>query len=149
MILIFSGLQRENEYLKAYLIIVRLSPNNDRTIMDVIALRDKKIQHLTLELKNRQQLLCKNRARLEESAAENEFMKEVAEDYMGYLDRIRQTKEEQIRMLKQLHRHIDSVTKDLGSTYEQLQSTKFEQNSIRQEIRKIKGELNDMLGDGA
>ena len=117
--------------------------------MDVIALRDKKIQGLTLELKNRQQLLCRNRARLEESVKENKFMKEVAEDYMGYLDRIRQTKEEQIRMLKQLHKHINTVTKDLGSTYEQLQSATFEQNSIRQEISKIKGELNDILGDGS
>tara|TARA_B100000902_G_scaffold397620_1_gene461964 strand:- start:675 stop:1028 length:354 start_codon:yes stop_codon:yes gene_type:complete len=117
--------------------------------MEFIALRDKKIHQLTLELKNRQQLLCRGRARLEESVKENSFMKGVAEDYMNYFNMIRKTKEDQIQMLKQLHAHINSVTKDLGSTYEQLQYTKFEQNNIRHEIRKIKGELEEMLVNGA
>jgi hypothetical protein len=117
--------------------------------MDFIAMRDKKIHHLSLELKNRQQLLCRGRARLEESVKENSFMKEVAEDYMSYYNKIRKTKEDQIRMLKELNAHIESVTQDLGSTYEQLQTSKFEQNNIRHEIRKIKGELDDMLVDGA
>ena len=117
--------------------------------MDFIARRDKKIHHLTLELKKRQQLLCQGRTRLEESVKENSFMKDVAADYMNYYNMIRKTKEDQIRMLKELNAHIESVTQDLGSTYEQLQTAKFEQNNIRHEIRKIKGELDDMLGDGA
>lgn len=112
-----------------------------------IALRDHKIYQMKLELENRKRILCNKKRLLERNSRENNYLKEVLDDYNKYNTHIVEQKEKQIIHLHMLNQYINSIAKDLKLTDTQLKYSQQEQREIMREIRNVKREMDDIVNN--
>lgn len=110
-----------------------------------IALRDHKIYQMKTELENRKKLLCAKKKMLEKNSRENDFLKDVLDDYNKYNSYIIKQKEQQIMHLHMLNQYIENITEDLQLTDSQLENSKQEQREIMREISKLKTEMDELI----
>ena len=112
-----------------------------------LAIRDHKIYQMVLELENRKKILCIKNNQLKQNSKNNDYLKEVLDDYKQYNDVIVTNKQKQIFVLEQLNNYIDKITEDLQLTSLKLKESNDEQREIGNEISIIKDELNNLINN--
>ena len=110
-----------------------------------LANRDKMIQHLREEATNQEKKLMTRYKALQHTAAENNFLEGVVEDYKSYYSRIKEQKEEQYEALRVLYDHIDKVTNENKMANSKLCEMQHDQRRIISEMRQVNEEMDNIL----
>lgn len=110
-----------------------------------LANRDKMIQHLREEAANQEKKLMTRYKALQHTAAENNFLEGVVEDYKSYYGRIKEQKEEQYEALRVLYDHIDKITTKNKMANSKLCEMQHDQRRIISEMRQVNEEMDNIL----
>jgi len=109
-----------------------------------LAIRDHSIYQMKAEIENRKKLLCVKRRELQKTSKENKFLNGVLEDYNKYHNYIVENKKKQIMQFQMILDYIDSITKDLKLTDNQVTQATKDQKNILHELNKIKKDLDEL-----
>ena len=82
---------------------------------------------------------------LQHTAAENNFLEGVVEDYKSYYGRIKEQKEEQNEALRVLYHHTDKITKENKMANSKLCEMQHDQRRIIREMRRVNEEMDNIL----
>ena len=110
-----------------------------------LANRDKMIQHLREEVANQEKKLMTRYKALQHTAAENNFLEGVVEDYKSYYSRIKEQKEEQKEALRVLYDHVDKVTNENKMANSMLCEIQYDQRRIISDMRQVNEEMDNIL----
>ena len=110
-----------------------------------LANRDKMIQLLREEAANQEKKLMTRYKALQHTAAENNFLEGVVEDYKSYYSRIKEQKEEQYEALRVLYDHIDKITEENKMANSKLCEMQHDQRRIIREMRQVNEEMDNIL----
>ena len=110
-----------------------------------LANRDKMIQHLREEAANQEKKLMTRYKALQHTAAENNFLEGVVEDYKSYYSRIKEQKEEQYEALRVLYDHIDKITTENKMANSKLCEMQHDQRRIIREMNQVTNEIDNVL----
>ena len=110
-----------------------------------LANRDKMIQLLREEAANQEKKLMTRYKALQHTAAENNFLEGVVEDYKSYYSRIKEQKEEQYEALRVLYDHIDKITEENKMANSMLCEIQHDQRRIIREMRQVNEEMDNIF----
>jgi len=110
-----------------------------------LANRDIMIQHLREEAANQEKKLMTRYKALQHTAAENNFLEGVVEDYKSYYGRIKEQKEEQNEALRVLYHHTDKITEENKMANSKLCEMQHDQRRIISEMRRVNEEMDNIL----
>jgi len=110
-----------------------------------LANRDRYLQHIEQLIHNKKQMLLKKQKYLGKVEKQNEFLKEVKNDYMQYHTYIVQQKQDQVRALESLNSYIDKLTKSGHLSSNNIKDAQEEQYKIMREINTIKKNVDQII----
>lgn len=110
-----------------------------------LASRDKYLQHIEQLIHNKKQMLMKKQKYLGKVEKQNEFLKEVKNDYVNYHTYIVQQKQDQVRALESLNSYIDKLTKSGQLSSNNIKDAQEEQYKIMREINMIKKNVDQII----
>jgi hypothetical protein len=110
-----------------------------------LAERDTFLYRIESQIKAKHELLLNKRKALEKTHKQNEFLKGIRDDYQTYYDYIVKQKQDQLLFMERLNQHVDEMVKKSEFTDKDLQRERREQNSILQEMAKIKEDLDKII----
>jgi|TARA_A100001015_G_scaffold250597_1_gene289094 translation initiation factor 2B subunit (eIF-2B alpha/beta/delta family) len=110
-----------------------------------IAIHDKILDDLQNELENKKNMLKNKYENLNTVKESNEFLSDVLEDYDKYYKFILEQKQQQEVTMKNIIYHIDKIIKEENLSNESLLEAKKEQNTILNEIDKVKNEIDEII----
>tara|TARA_B110000444_G_C18839980_1_gene598277 strand:- start:2491 stop:2856 length:366 start_codon:yes stop_codon:yes gene_type:complete len=110
-----------------------------------IANRDKILQGIQSEINLQQLNVLRQMSDLEKNKEENEFLKQVFEDYKKYKDHIINQKKDQKLFLEGLISYLDKTKAQSEITERMIEKSKFEERDILNRLKKVKQELNDLI----
>ena len=113
----------------------------------IVAIRDKRIASLQIQIENRRKLLASNNKKLKIITDENEYLNEIANDYNKYFDYIKENKEQQIKAFDLIYKYLERLIKSNNYTEEEMINATREQKEIVEQIDLIKNELNDIINE--
>lgn len=113
----------------------------------IVAIRDNKIAALQNQINDRRNLLIENNKKLKEVVDENEYLKEVANDYNKYFEYIKEKKEQQVKAFDLIYKYLERLIKSNEYTEEEMINAIREQREILEQINMIKEELNDIIDE--
>ena len=113
----------------------------------IVAIRDSKIAALQNQIIDRRNLLIENNKKLKEVVDENEYLKEVANDYNNYFEYIKEKKEQQVKAFDLIYKYLERLIKSNEYTEEEMINAIREQREILEQINMIKQELNDIIDE--
>jgi len=113
----------------------------------IVAIRDRKISALQNQINDRKNLLVENNKKLQEFVDENEYLKEVVNDYNKYFEYIKEKKEQQVKAFDLIYKYLERLIKSNEYTEEEMINAIREQREILEQINTIKQELNDIIGE--
>lgn len=113
----------------------------------IVAIRDKQIASLQNQIENRRKLLLDNSKKLKVITDDNEYLKEIANDYGKYFDYIKEKKEQQIKAFDLIYKYLERLIKSNKYTEEELINATREQKTILDKINSIKTELDDIVAE--
>ena len=90
-------------------------------------------------------MLLKKQKYLGKVEKQNEFLKEVKNDYMHYHTYIVQQKQDQLRALESLNSYIDKLTKSGQLSSNNIKDAQHEQYKIMREINMIKKNVDQII----
>jgi hypothetical protein len=76
---------------------------------------------------------------------QNEFLKEVKNDYSKYYNYILKQKQEQMEALDILKQYVNDLTVSGSLSKQNIKDAKLEQKRILKEMKYIKTELDDLI----
>jgi hypothetical protein len=113
----------------------------------IVAIRDKQIASIQNQIENRRKLLLHNNKKLRVITDENEYLKEIADDYDKYFNYIKEKKEQQIKAFDLIYKYLERIIKSNKYTEEELINATREQKEILDKINAIKTELDDIISE--
>jgi hypothetical protein len=114
-----------------------------------LARRDMSIEDMRTEVVNRKKMLLDKFKELRNTSSANQFLKGVADDYEHYFDYIKSQKREQYEALCMLSDYIEKISMDTELTEQLLRESKTDQKHILSQMRKVKGELDELIAGTA
>lgn len=113
----------------------------------IVAIRDKRIASIQNQIENRRKLLIDNKKKLRVITDENEFLKEIVDDYDKYFNYIKEKKEQQIKAFDLIYKYLERLIKSNKYTEEEMTNAMREQKEILDKINLIKTELDDIINE--
>lgn len=110
-----------------------------------LASRDIYLQHIEQLIYNKKQMLMKKQKYLGKVEKQNEFLKEVRNDYIHYHTYIVEQKQDQVRALESLNSYIDKLTKSGQLSSNNIKDAQEEQYKIMREINMIKKNVDQII----
>lgn len=103
--------------------------------------RDSHIRKIEEQIKKNQE---KQRI-MNDLAKQNALLSGVRDDYNRYHHYIVTQKQEQLRAMEKLHQYLAYLAKSTDMTVNNIKDAAIEQDKILREMRKIKGELDEIV----
>jgi hypothetical protein len=110
-----------------------------------LAKRDLTIRLLKDEIACRKKILTNKIKEIYSVKDENEFLGEVASDYLRYRDYILKQKQEQYEALQFILDYINGITKNINTSEHILRESNYQQKMILGEISRVKREIDDLI----
>ena len=110
-----------------------------------LANRDKMIQHLREEAVNQEKKLMDRYKSIQHTAAENNFLEGVVEDYKKYYNRMKQQKQEQNEALRVLYNHIETISEENKIANSKLCEMQHDQRRVISEMKQVNKEIENIL----
>ena len=110
-----------------------------------LANRDMYLKHIEQLIHTKKQMLMKKQKYLSKVEKQNEFLKEVKNDYMLYHTYIVNQKQDQVKALESLNSYIDKLTKSGLLSSNNIKDAQHEQYKIMREINMIKKNVDQII----
>lgn len=111
-----------------------------------IGQRDAIINEMGKQIKEKDDILLKNKKNMDNLAKSNSYIKDVKTDYNKYYDYIIQDKHKQINALQNIQDYLSSLNMDLNQTIDKGQDHKYHEDKILKEIEQIKHQIDNING---
>lgn len=109
--------------------------------------KDDEFMKLKELIDSKKDFLIKKQKKLRMIEKQNEYLKDIKNDYLKYNKRIISDKRDQITALENLHSYINKLVKDSNLTKHNIRDAKLEQDKILKELDSLKNNLDDMIDD--
>ncbi len=103
------------------------------------------LQQLTNAMNSNKERRLQEQRELEEMNKNNEYLKDVLEDYKKYHGHIAEQKSQFSGQLNKLVKHLEKEMKDAGLNDQQMRQAKFERNRILSQLDKIKMDIDNLI----
>ena len=103
------------------------------------------LQHLTNAMNSNKNARLQEQRELEEMNKNNEYLKDILEDYKKYHGHIANQKNEFAVRLNELVGHLEKQMEDAGLTEQQMRQAKFERNRILSQLDKVKKDIDKLI----
>lgn len=110
-----------------------------------LALRDQQIYRMQCELKNRKKILCTKGKELHKHVSENNYLRDIVDDYKKYNHYIIEEKKKKIKALHDINDYVNKINAGLHMTDNALDQSKQEQRRLLHEIDNIKNDLDEII----
>ena len=110
-----------------------------------LARRDMSVEDMRTEVISRKKMLLDKFKELRHTSSTNRFLKGISDDYEHYFDYIKAQKREQYEALCMLSDYIENISMDTELTEQLLRESKSDQKQILSQMRRVKGELDDLI----
>jgi hypothetical protein len=110
-----------------------------------LAMRDILVENMRIEVVNRKKMLLDKFKELRYTSSANKFLEGITEDYENYFNYIKSQKREQYEALHMLSDYIENISMDTALTEQLLRESKDDQRHILSQMRKVKGELDELI----
>ena len=110
-----------------------------------LAMRDKIIQHLQVEIKRTQGNVMDQLVDIDEIRRENSYLNDVYDDYRRYHTYIIDQKRRQKEQMEMLVNYLEKSLMEAGVTDSMEKHARFEQNRIMKDLDTIKEELEEII----
>ena len=111
-----------------------------------LADRDNYLMQIEAQIKAKRNLLLEKREALERSVGQNHFLEGVKNDYQRYHNYIVKQNQDQVRAFNIINQYLGDIVVSGKLTETDIHNTRREQTNILKEIDKIKGSLNEIIG---
>jgi len=103
------------------------------------------VEDMRTEVISRKKMLLDKFKELRHTSSTNRFLKGISDDYEHYFDYIKAQKREQYEALCMLSDYIENISMDTELTEQLLRESKSDQKQILSQMRRVKGELDDLI----
>lgn len=110
-----------------------------------LANRDKILQVIQSEINLQQLNVLRQMNDLEKNKENNDFLREVYEDYSKYKNYIINEKRDQKKFLEGLISYLEKTKAQGEITDRMIEKSKFEEKEIMNKLKNVKKELNDLI----
>ena len=110
-----------------------------------LARRDMSVEDMRIEVINRKKMLLDKFKELKNTSSTNKFLKGISNDYKHYFDFIKAQKRKQYEALCMLSNYIEKISMDTELTEQLLRESKSDQKQILSQMRRVKGELDELI----
>ena len=107
--------------------------------------RDSRIREIEEQIKKNQETFMKKRRIMNDLAKQNALLSGVRDDYNKYYGYIVTQKQDQLHAMEKLHQYLAYLAKSTDMTVNNIKDAAIEQDKILREMRKIKGELDEIV----
>jgi hypothetical protein len=114
-----------------------------------LARRDMSIEDMRIEVVGRKKMLLDKLKELRRTSSTNQLLKGITDDYEQYFSYIKKQKRQQYDALCMLSDYIENISENTELTEQLLRESKFDQKHILSHMRKVKGELDDLISETA
>jgi hypothetical protein len=114
-----------------------------------LARRDMSIEDMRIEVVGRKKMLLDKLKELRRTSSTNQLLKGITDDYEQYFIYIKKQKRQQYDALCMLSDYIENISENTELTEQLLRESKFDQKHILSHMRKVKGELDDLISETA
>tara|TARA_B110000967_G_scaffold208866_1_gene262562 strand:+ start:161 stop:499 length:339 start_codon:yes stop_codon:yes gene_type:complete len=97
------------------------------------------------ELKNRKKILCTKGKELHKHVSENNYLRDIVDDYKKYNHYIIEEKKKKIKALHDINDYVNKINAGLHMTDNALDQSKQEQRRLLHEIDNIKNDLDEII----
>jgi hypothetical protein len=112
-----------------------------------IFINENQFLHLQDIIKIKRNMLIQKQKKLKQLIKQNNFLKDVRNDYVSYNNYIVKQKEEQIVALQLLEKYIHDLTISGNLSENNLKDALYEQNKIKKELKSIKLSLDHLVNE--
>ena len=112
-----------------------------------LADRDKHIMRIEEQIEAKRNLLLEKQKKMNVLAKQNSFLVGVRDDYNKYYQYIITQKQDQMRAMETLHQYLADLANSTDMTVNNIKDAKIEQDKILRVMRKIKGELDELVNN--
>ena len=110
-----------------------------------LAKRDRLLAKIEADLYAKRFMLIQKRKTLDNSLKQNPFLKDVVDDYNSYYDSLVRQKSEQQEAIEFLKKYLEDMLSEAKLTESQIEENSIQQDAMVNELKKIKGELKEIL----
>ena len=110
-----------------------------------LAERDKHILRIEEQIEAKRRLLLEKQKKMNVLAKQNTFLTGVRNDYNRYHQHILKQKQDQMRAMETLHTYLSDLANSTDMTVNNIKDAAIEQDNILKEMRKIKGDLDQIV----
>ena len=110
-----------------------------------LAERDKYILRIEEQIEAKRRLLLEKQKKMNVLAKQNTFLTGVRNDYNRYHQHILKQKQDQMRAMETLHTYLSDLANSTDMTVNNIKDAAIEQDNILKEMRKIKGDLDQIV----
>lgn len=111
-----------------------------------IGQRDAIINEMGKQIKEKKNILLKNKKNMNSLVKSNSYINDVKNDYNKYYDFIIQDKHKQINALQEIQQYLASLNVDLNKTISKGETHKYHEDKILKEIQQIKNQIDTING---
>jgi hypothetical protein len=112
-----------------------------------LAERDSHIVRIEEQIEAKRKLLLEKQKKMNILAKQNAFLVGVRDDYNRYHQYIVKQKQEQLNAMESLHQYLSDLTNSTDMTVNNIKDASIEQDKILKVMRKIKGELDELVNE--
>jgi hypothetical protein len=117
------------------------------TVKRDIEINEDQFLHLQNVIKIKRNMLIQKQNKLKQLIKQNNFLKDVRNDYVSYNNYIVKQKEDQIIALQLLKKYIHDLTISGNLSENNLKDALYEQNKIKKELKSIKLGLDNIMNE--
>ncbi len=107
--------------------------------------KDMVLMHIQEQINAKRQLLLQKQKYLNKMEQQNDFLKEVKNDYSKYYNYILKQKQEQMEALDMLKQYVHDLTVSGSLSKQNINDAKLEQKRILKEMKYIKKDLDNLI----
>jgi ketol-acid reductoisomerase len=112
-----------------------------------LATRDQYLQKIQEQILAKRQMLLNKQKILKQTMKQNDFLREVHDDYSKYYDYIVKQKEAQIYSMDMIKQYLNDIIVSGKFTKEDIEKAKHDQKSILREISHVKKNLDEVINE--
>lgn len=110
-----------------------------------LALHDLMIVDIRCERKRKQKELAEQFKDVRERAVNNEYLRDVLEDYKSYYNTLLEQKKKQHAVLQGILNYLEEINQEQNRNLSQIDEDAIEQRRLLEEISKTKQEIDDLV----
>ena len=112
-----------------------------------LAERDSHIIRIEQQIEAKRKLLLEKQKKMNVLAKQNAFLVGVRDDYNRYHQYVVKQKQDQINAMESLHQYLADLANSTDMTVNNIKDASIEQDKILKVMRKIKGELDELVNE--